>query len=784
MAKINAHDGNPFVSSSQCYYGGAGGIAVAIGIMVLCAFAVRAETISLLRNDSTSAGGTPKSFASAGNWSIAAGKTEAEAPNPAYDYYSAYSLSTVNNANVGPFGGKSLTIGNGGGIWWFGGWYTFDPGTDIIAMESGTYFRFVSFGSIGAGTFAISGTEDAPVEFLFMYQGDSKAYDTTFSAAFTGTASSHVRFYRPLERNYKHIVNFGTASMPDFYGTLYLCEYIDFNARSFTTPGSVVVGTNDAIVGKNAVFNLTGVSANSVFGALDLGVNAAMTLASGHMLVISNRLSATAGAKLSLPLSLPKTWPADATSYTFLTLGPNADALDCDAIVDAARPVIDGPLPHVALVPTVREDGGTDMAISSAEVVVQTNHCGAGVATTPYGGTANPASYFSDGLPISGDKDYYSDKHFYIYGSQYEFPGRSFTHNGGKIGLYGGNTISFRELNLMPSGKILNMSTSSGAVRQRAVLNGKLNAWGGTIQPGGGMMFEINADIGGPSNLVFRLSTERDAGTSGIVALNGDNSAFAHRIVLGEREADSNLTLCVSSATSLGGDMAAFTYDGLYVRETCKMVLGGTNVFNAANRGWFFDGAGEIEVTNDAVAVVRQPVTFGTSLAKTGGGSLVLGVAPKFYDSGSGTAIDASNGATLDVAAGSLGAAATNAFSGLTVTFAAGTSYVLPFDSGDEAFAERGADLTAAGTSLTFVGETPVVAIGLDAVSADHQIIRGLFTVSDDAAAAAILAKLRPHGAKVGDVKMTCSLFTRSNGDGSVTVCAKYFCGGMTIIFK
>ena len=757
-------------------------LATLVAMLVL-AFEVQAETISLQRDDSTSGSGTPKSFATAGNWSIAEGKSEAEAPNSAYDYYAAHTLSTINKSDVGPFAGKSLTIGTGGAIWWFGAFgNTFYPGTDIIAMESGTYFRFTSMGDIGAGTFEIRGTEDAPVVFRVWYNPDNKPYSTSFAAAFKGSASSHVRFDRPLSNYFKHTINWGTASMLDFYGTLYLCEYIDFNATSFATPGTVIVETN-------GVFNLTASPGVSSFGRLNLLQGSSVSLKASHAMTVSNGISIAEGAMISCANLKPTTWtPTVATTpHTFLRLGKDAAAPDYDALaaaIKAATVATYGPLPRVVLTSVTNVDDSVDVTATYDEIVIQTNSCLRSVAMTPYGGTGDPAAYFSDGNPISADRDYYSAKAFYTAGGAYEFPGKSYSTYS-KLGLYGGDVVTFAELNLLPASWIPWMSSIGAG---NAYLKGTLNLYGGRIKPDAGGTIVIESNIGGPSNLLFQLAREKDessgGGFGGKVVLAGDNSSFAQKIILGETAADTNLTLIASSDKNLGGDMADFTYDGVFIRETCRLVLDGTNTFTAANRGWFFDGAGEIVVTNEAIAVVRQPVTFDTSLAKTGAGSLILGAAPKFYDSGSGTAVDASNGATLDVTAGALGAAATNAFSGLAVTLAAGTSYVLPLDAGDAAFAERGADLTASGTSLVFVGETPLAAFALETVPVDAPIVRGVVTVSDIAAAEAILAKLRPQRASVDGVSLKCRLFVRPNEDGSVTVCVRYLRAGVTVYFR
>ena len=754
-------------------------------ILVACSLVARAETIMLLRDDSGSAAGTPKSFATAGNWSVAVGKTAAEAPNDAYDYYTVYRLSTVNgnNVTVGPFAGRSLTLGSGASLWWFGGsGSTFCPGTDIIAMESGTYFRWTSYGNVAAGTFEIRGAADAPVEMRAWYNNEKKAYTTSFAASFKG--NGHVAFDRPAAYYFKHNVNFGTASMSDFFGDLYLCEYINFSATSFTTPGTVVVGTNAVFAGTNAVLNLTATSGNSTFGTLKLGANAFVTLANGHTLTISNSIFAADGAAVECS-SMPNVWPAAAVSIPFLTLGPDAELPDNDALAKAVSSR-NSPLPHFEFGKTMRGDGGIDVSIDCKEVISQTNSCKGSATLTPYGGTGDPADYFSDGLPISPDKDYYSAKNIYFGAPAnvlYEFPGKSLTI-GSKCGLYSADRVSFPELNIMPLGFIINMSKYTAGNPLSATLNGKLNFWGGTLRLGGAMTFIVNSDIGGPSNVLFRLSTEKDDTMGGIAELNGDNSGFAQKIVLGEHEADSNLTLRVSSGVGLGGDMAKFTYDGLYVRDTCRLVLCGTNTFAAVNRGWYFKGAGEIVVTNGAQATVKEVVTFDESLRKTGAGALLFGAAPKFFDGEAGTAADVSNGATLTVAEGALGAAATNAFSGLAVTLASGTSYVLPLDTEDASFEERGVDLASQGTSLSFAGPTPLVACASEGFAADGPMLRGVFTVADMPSATALLGKISPQRVVLGDVHLKCTLFARSNEDGTVTVVAKYAEAGLSITFR
>lgn len=135
--------------------------------------------------------------------------------------------------------------------------------------------------------------------------------------------------------------------------------------------------------------------------------------------------------------------------------------------------------------------------------------------------------------------------------------------------------------------------------------------------------------------------------------------------------------------------MPSFVYDSLTVSNECRLSLLSTSEFADLTRGWFFPENAYLRVEEDAVATVKNPITYGRKLVKEGLGKLMLG----------GT-VAVAPGVTgrpqLKVEEGSLGFVSSAAVDGLDVCFAAGALLRLQAEPEDDELAVKGIDLTNA----------------------------------------------------------------------------------------
>lgn len=476
-------------------------------------------------------------------------------------------------------------------------------------------------------------------------------------------------------------------------------------------------------------------------GGVDFAVShetvASLTLKSGDRFVVSKPLSFTsltmeAGATLeiaegqTLTLTGPFTFAEGATiivdglestpfvydngsnapaQVPFLSFAQASDAEAVDraallAAVIRSGKVFSGTLASEVPRLCIVRDGG-DFMVSHDPIVKQTKNCGSG--TGPWG-NGQYEGFLTDNSPLSPDKDYTTAGFRSYCNNSFTFPGRSWTVSG-PLGLYG-RTVEVADLRLTAGSYLRQMSKDASLwLKGKACLYGSF-----TCAVCGAGTHHIDSDLSGTGDLIVALdvakAAEKTVSFSGKTELGGDNVLWKGRALVGCGTSTefgyTNVTLSVSAARNLGGGLDAPVFDSLKVADTCTFAVTDSTTFEAANRGWCLMDGSTVSVSADKTVTANETVTFGGTVTKVGVGALVLGGPSKAYDAENDAPVDTPNGAELVVAAGGLGATATDAFAGLSsLTFAAGTKY---FASAANA---SGTDLSAVALTLP-AGGVPV----------------------------------------------------------------------------
>ena len=666
--------------------------------------------------------------------------------------------------------------------------------TNLALCAGGKIVMTSAFSTLLGDTIDIRGTAAAPsiIECTLYHNDSSNSYwrYPLLDMAFTGDEDSVVRFkYSPSSAN---AVDFdrafrATCGFAGFLGTV-----IVDGARTWLRPETSA--TTFDIGGTLCVTNGAGVYVATVsptFGSLVLASDATLQLYSGRTVTVTNSLSIAEGAKIIVNSLTATAFVYDNGSSTppeipVLSVcgAANAAAVDRDALLAAIaaggvfKSTLASGIPRLVLVESARADGGVDFKVSHSPIVKQTKGCTAG--TGPYG-YDQYSDYLSDGGEVSPNKDYYDSGCNIYFKTPYEFPGRSLSVSG-MVGFYNYSSFEVADLRLLDGAWFRQMKKDCTVhLRGAATLYGTPN-----FRVNGSGMFVVDSTLAGSGNLIVALDVAkcRNEGSAylGTLSLEGDNSAWSGRALVGcgrESTADiglSNLTLRVTTAAGLGGAMKEFTFDGVKVADTCTLSITDTATFDAANRGWCLMDGATVSVAANKVATMGESVTFGGASVKSGNGTLILGGAAKFYDDENDEATDTPNGATLQVAAGSLGVVATNALDGVGVTFASGASMIVDV--------EATGDLKALGMR-NVATETPFAAVGGGSIPvsftgafAGNKDTVAICTISPTAATPTFALPRKHAGLSVE------ASGWRTNPDGSRTLEVRFAKKGVIIVIQ
>ena len=578
----------------------------------------------------------------------------------------------------------------------------------LALCAGGTIALKSAYGTIkggDSGTIDIRGTKDNPSRFTYEYTSPNdkpRYYAQVLSTLTASDPEAVVKFVRTATDGWDVQRAYRVEGFGDYLGSVIVEGEHTWLRPETTATEFAIGGTLELKDGGNFYVD----TVSPTVGALKIGSGSSVVLVGGHSITISNALEIADDAYIAVSNVATTAFvyddgenePPQFPVFSFCG-AEAAAAVDRDALFAAIlrsgltfRKTLASGMPRLKLTESPRADGGVDFFVSHEPIVSQLKNCLA--AKGPYGYDMYE-EYLSDGQAISPLKDYYSDNNIY-FDSPYVFPGRSLTISG-LIGFYSGEVFKTDDLFVLSGAWFRQMSTNpSGYLRGKAQLLGKLEC----RVHGSSAMF-LESSLSGPGDLLVafdaaKAAEKEETAARGCVELSGTNTAWTGRTLVGCGRAATgdvgltNLTLRVSDSQNLGGGLEAFVFDSLKVADTCTFSVTDSTVFAAANRGWCLMDGSTVSVSADKTVAVNETVTFGGTVTKTGAGTLVLGGPSKAYDAENDSPVDTPNGAELVVAAGGLGASATDAFVGLSsLTFAAGTKYVA------SAANASGADLSA-----------------------------------------------------------------------------------------
>lgn len=626
----------------------------------------------------------------------------------------------------------------------------------LALLPGGTLTLLSVYSTVNAEEIDIRGTAANPS----LIQNDASStndyvkYYAKLDAAITGDSDAVVKFvytatggnFTDFQRAFRVLGGF-----ENFFGTV-----IVDGERTWLRPETTA--TTFDIGGTLWVTNGASIYIDTVsptFGSLVMGSGTTLQLASGKSVTVNGPFSIAEGAKIVVDGTTSFKTDYDTGSNSPIELpvisvcgAANAAAVDRDVLFAAIKAGSEGlvhlgGIPRLKLVESARGDGGVDFKLSHDPFVAQITSCGA--SQTPYG-TDGYLDFLSDGQEISPGKDYYTPNLNIYFKTPYTFPGRSWTVymvSDRTFGFYGGDSITVPDLRIIGAGggKFRQMSPNINAyLYGNATIYGSVN-----FRVSGSNRFYLQSNLSGPGDIVVTLDNERikEKGSAccGTLSLGGDNSSYAGRFLVGwgksaveNVEGLTNLTLRATSSTSLGGALDAFTFDAVKIADTCTLTIVSNSTFAAENRGWCLLDGSTVNVDASVTAAMREAVTFGGAVVKTGAGTLILGGSAKHYDGENDAAVDTPNGASFRVAEGGFGATSSNALSGVSVTFAAGTKLLaLPETDG-----------LVLGSAPTFEGGTlPVEIVNEDALEVGTVNILTLPTAVPFDTATLSVARLR-----------------------------------------
>lgn len=564
----------------------------------------------------------------------------------------------------------------------------------LALLPGGKITSLAGYATVIGDTLDIRGTADAPslIDFTYVRGTDDNKkswYYFLFDIAFTGGRDSVVKFMRSsgdgqdFHRRYQV-----TGGFADFFGTIVLDGENVWMWSAAPGPFDIP-GTIELRSGANFyVYNL-----NPVFGSLKLGEGATLKIASGKYVTVTNSLVLSASSRIIMD-GLPGNVVYDGSDLPeipVLSVKGEALASEIDeaellsAIIRGSHTLDEksflAGIPRLSLVKRCREDGGVDFFVTHDRVVRLIKSCLHNTGPFGNGDYEDYKDYMSDGTEVTKEEDFVNNGLSVLFKSDiknYTFPGRSYTHTGGYLGFYSGQGMYVEDMRIVGTTSFIRQMVAN----MNAYLYGNLDVIGeAEFRVSGNKKFALHSNLSGRGDVVVSLDVakikEKGSAWQGTLELNGDNSAFSGRFLVGcgaatENVGQTNLTLRVSDGTHLGGDLDVFTYDSLKISKACTLAVTDNATYDAENRGWCLRDGASVDIADGKTVTVCETVTFGGASEKKGLGSLVLCGGVKFYDAENDVAADAPNGASFRIAKGALGVTSADALTGVGVIFAEG----------------------------------------------------------------------------------------------------------------
>ena len=319
-------------------------------------------------------------------------------------------------------------------------------------------------------------------------------------------------------------------------------------------------------------------------------------------------------------------------------------------------------------------------------------------------------------------------------------------------------------------------TTNTFATRGTMAVKGKLRLLSDAdknnelfVYPANKGYIRIDSDISGDGNIEAQI-TGSESKSECYTELAGDNSRWIGQLKLTKKPSDSDSYSCVlfRDAENLGGPLSAFFFKALHLGSTGRLRPLQSVTLDEPTRGMYVAGAYcRVEVDEGVDFVFKQRITYEGNLTKTGGGTFALGGDRPWFN-GSETLPPAEGQNLLTIAEGAFTPLSSDAFDGVSVSFAEGTKIVLGIpEDFNEGVGKWGMALTNEYSSIVLPenGIPVSLAMGTEPPGrrfdvpictvkmSDAEMIRGKF----------ILASRNPFKWYVSEIA------ERDNGDGTVT---------------
>lgn len=319
-------------------------------------------------------------------------------------------------------------------------------------------------------------------------------------------------------------------------------------------------------------------------------------------------------------------------------------------------------------------------------------------------------------------------------------------------------------------------STNSFATRGTIAIKGNLKILSDSAKskklylfPGNNGLIRIDSNVSGNGNIDVNMAGE-DLGTHCYVELAGDNSKWAGICCLTKKPADDASYSCLlfREPKNMGGAMESFTWKALHLGNSGRLHPLQSVTLSEPTRGVYVAGKNcRVEVEDGIEFTLLQRISYEGTLTKTGTGTFALGGGKPLF-AGSETLPPTEGKNRLVIAEGAFTPMSSEAFEGVSVSFAEGSRIALRIpDDFENGIGRWGMVLTNALSSLDLPEGGVVVSIPESPLQNMEDFKVPICTVRADNAAdlrgRLVLAKRYPHPRHIS------SLVETENADGSIT---------------
>ena len=429
--------------------------------------------------------------------------------------------------------------------------------------------------------------------------------------------------------------------------------------------------------------------------------------------------------------------------------------------------------------------GGKDVYVATPGIVAMTNQnvetSGHPAGSVQYGAfePGHEGDWTSGETPPADSTLHYWCKKKLCIFAPVELPGATLTI-GANSSWKGGGLVSFKEINFLEGvsfglwgiNPIRRISAERINVRSAGIGNPAHIYIGGTLD------LTIDADVCS-DGAGLRSGAYTDTG--GTISLSRANAAFHGQLTMYQAQGCPRYVFrtYLGDALSWGGAYTASTNtcNAIKFENFPHVIVTNSVDFAEPTRGMLVLGGVKFEVNGGRTMRLSNQVTYAGAIEKTGAGALDLAGVSRFIDGAEGTLpVEGTN--VINVTEGSLRVSSSTAADGLAITFAEGTSLVIPSDT---EFGYRNLKWDSPLSVNTADGTLPVEVVTPD--TEDSLIMTvPICTFSEAAAASMPETKFKVRKTATG---LRCrSLVKRANGDGSVSYVATMGRGSMQMVIR